>query len=236
MGGRALAAGLVLAAAACGGDERLAPPDASPPDARAAADALWSPWPNPLIELPLLENTLDPTLPYDNGAETTVAVVGDTVVVAFINLHRYPGTFIDADDGRPLDPIPRYKHVGVAVSHNRGSTWSAVDPGGGELSTDPVVRAAPDGTFWLATLEHVPAPTHLLGHMATSRDGLAWERRVAGVPGIDKEWIAPGAQAVYLGASGGYWSFTPGGAPLGQTSERRASVLGAQADVDGAQA
>src|SRR5688572_11739355 len=173
-----------MVCAACGGGGSPPPVDApsDPVDATPGEpDAGRPPGLGPLVELELLPPR-DPKAPFNHSWEPSIAANGDDVVVAYIH-YSMAGADTFEEDANPD------KRVGIAVSHDRGANFGApIDPQTTALlySTDPVVRVAPDGTFWFAMLGQSPGADVPL---ARSADGDAWEV-VATVPSGDKEWFA----------------------------------------------
>jgi hypothetical protein len=208
-----------------------AAPDAAVPDATSTDGSAPDAEPDggqtgvgPLLEMPLLESP-QPNLPFNHSAEVTVAAHDGHVALAYINMH-----FAGADT---FETTGFHKRVGVAVSHDRGETFSnAIDPGCGDQTTDPVIRAAADGTFWLATWDTNAGA----GVLASSSDhGESWQPVVSDISMGDKEWIAIDdvGSAVYLGAVSGFWKYAFDGTELAHHSGG-GMMLGAYVDPDGA--
>lgn len=136
-----------------------AEPTDGPADAPVPADAA-SFRVGPLHELPLLA-PWDPARPFNHSAEASIAARGGHIAVASIHMH-----FASADS---FDTTGFHKRVGVVVSHNGGESFGpALDPGVGDQTTDPVVRSAADGSFFLASWD--TAATASAGVLARSLD------------------------------------------------------------------
>jgi hypothetical protein len=173
--------------------------------------------------MPLLDSPY-PDRPFNHTAEVTVAASDGHVALAYINMH-----FAGADT---FDTSGFHKRVGVAVSHDGGETYSnAIDPGQGAQTTDPVIRVAADGTFWLATWD----TDSFAGSLASSTDhGDTWQTVVSDISMGDKEWIAidDAGQAVYLGAVSGFWKYAFDGTELAHDTGG-GMMLGAYVDGNG---
>jgi hypothetical protein len=198
----AVAAALGLAALACGGSSDDDRPDAggAAADARAAFDAgPEPPFLGPVHELELLP-PLD-GLEYNHSNEVQLAVSGDRVAVAYLNLH-----FVSADDFATDDTFIRT--LGVAVSDDGGASYDppAATPFGRQ-TTDPNLRAAPDGTFWLATFDFDTIGEGGRGAIARSADARSWTPVVEGEDFGDKNWMAidPDSGEVFVAAVAGWW-------------------------------
>ena len=175
--------------------------DAMPTPDSLAQDAPTAPRLGPTIELPLLPSA-DPSRPFNHSAEVSIAAVGEVVVVAAIHMH-----FARADS---FDVTGFHKRVGIWTSTDRGVNYSdAIDPGLGDQTTDPVVRASRDGTLWHAFWDTNGGPITL----AKSTDnGYQWVRVVADHGG-DKPWFAidDTNEAIYLADTAGYYKYTTEG-------------------------
>jgi hypothetical protein len=213
---------LLLAACSAG-----APPDDRVPTA------------GPLVELPLLP-ALDPAAPYNHANEATIAAYGDHVVVAYVNRH------LASAEGYGDDTLERsYRRVAVAVSHDRGATFTTSDPPGLTFSSssDPVVRVAADGTFWLVRLEVelTASPYPRKCHLARSDDfGTSWRTVASDIDCFDKPWLAIDdvGKAVYVASFNGVFKYTwEGGALLSPAPALSVSTFqgyAGYADAEGA--
>lgn len=216
MGGRRYATWIVVVVLGCG-DNRSLPIDAPvPPDA--------PPTPGAGIELGVLPPRT-PTAPFAHTMEVSLAARGNTVVAAYINLADSDPTTYDPDGATD-------KRVGIAVSVNRGATFSApIDP---ETTTqmsssDPVIRSASDGTFWFTTIGHFPLELAV----ARSVDGLSWQT-VYTTPAGDKDWFALDDVSMWVGSGPDLHRIDFSGSSLGQASSPYSQVAGAYVDGDGA--
>ncbi|HEX2569303.1 MAG TPA: sialidase family protein [Polyangia bacterium] len=170
----------------------------------------------PLTELPLLP-PINPDAPYNHANEASIAAYGDHVVIAYVNRHLLSAT------GYDFDTFARsYRRVAVAVSHDRGATFRVSDPPGPifDVTSDPVVRVAADGTFWLVRLQFDIATTGSLPtcQLARSTDfGETWATLVTDIDCEDKPWLAidDAGKAVYLTSLVGIFKYSQEGAPLG---------------------
>jgi hypothetical protein len=117
---------------------------------------------------------------FNHAAEVSIAARGGVVLVASDQL-AMPSADDWAADGNYL------RRVAVAASSDGGVTFGAtIDPGLAADCSDPVVRRAADGRFWLASI----TTTQFRGLLASTRDGVEWTH--VGVQEIwgDKDWIA----------------------------------------------
>ena len=177
----------IVAASACGdGSEGPvdAGVDAGPPD------AMLTPGLSPPVELGLLApNT--PTAPFGHTYEPAIAVHGASAVVAYIN-------YADADPASYTLEGDDDKRVAVASSFDGGATFGdPIDPRVTTLlwSTDPVVRVASDGSFWLGVLGQNPTDELAI---AKSSDALSWTVKHVVVDASDKEWFALDDTSLWL--------------------------------------
>lgn len=213
----------VLLLAACGGDTANTDAGADAP----GADARSLPFVGPQIELPLLESD-DPSVPFNHSAEVNIDASGNDVVVAAINMH-----FAGAET---FDTTGFHKRVGIAVSHDRGDSFgpAAIDPGLGDQTTDPNLRAAGDGSFWIAVWD---TNNSTQSAVAFSRDGgESWTPARTDLTFGDKNWMAidDGSQAVFVGAVSGLWKFNFAGDLVGEHIGDGLTMAGAYADAAGA--
>jgi hypothetical protein len=175
----------------------------------------------------------DPAEPFDQSCEPTVAVHDGHVVIAAVQLsvrsYGFGGS-ANWDD----------KRVAVFRSADRGATFSAAaDPIGTDLdrTTNAVVRAARDGTFWLGILGEIGPRTgmSLAGRVTWSRDdGASWSAGTDLDSLNDKGWlaIADDQSAVFIAGAGGAWKLDPAGAVTASTTLGH-QALGAYADETG---
>jgi hypothetical protein len=177
--------------------------------------------PAPLVaapqELPLLTTLSD--RPFNHNAEVTVAARQGRVVVASISLRLANADSFDLPAGNEFR-----KRVAVNVSTDGGRNFGpAIDPGFdtqgtafADDTTDPVVRVASDGTFFLTIFR-----TGLMegqGAVARSSDGVSW--RTVFSRGIgDKPWAAVDNpnQQLFVAGGGGYWRIAFDGTLLQET-------------------
>jgi hypothetical protein len=168
-----------------------------------------SPDPSRPIVVSLLVSP-DPMLPFQHAAEVSIAAYQGHVVIASINLHT--------DGVDTIAAASLLRGVGVAVSHDGGRSFApAIDPGFAVRETsDPVVRATPDGTMWVSAigveLAGQPGETHR-GFLLQSRDqARSWTVVHDNLAVWDKEWLAPMATGeLVMGADGGFWKFASDG-------------------------
>jgi len=156
------------------------------------------------IELGLLPGD-DPDRPFNHSTEPTIAVSGEHVVIAFINL----GLVSKDSFEYPIDLLRR---VAVASSHDGGETFGqAIAPQLGDDTSDPVVRTSGNGDFFLSVVD--PETDIVLGK--STDHGKHWAK-IAAFPGYDKEWLAvsDAQQRLYVGCHAGYWAFDFDGAEL----------------------
>jgi hypothetical protein len=210
-------ASIVVVVLGCG-DNKSRPIDAPfPPDARIPALG-------PGIELGVLPPRT--AAPFAHATEVSLAASGDTVMAAYINLgDSDPTTYVL--DGE-FD-----KRVGIAVSTDRGGTFAPpVDPQTTTLtfSSDPVIRAGSDGTFWFTTLGVTPGVEMAV---ARSLDGVAWQT-VYAMPADDKEWFALDDVSVWVGCGPDLDRIDWTGSSLGRATSPYSQVTGAYLDGDGA--
>ena len=153
----------------------------------------------PLTELPLLSA---PSA-FNHSAEVTIAAQGNNVVVAAIQM-----LFAKADS---FDTTGFRKHVGVAASSDRGDSFGpAIDPGGGNQTTDPVVRVSQKtGEFFLTVWDTENDGKQAHGSLLSSTDGGKTWGSKARISFGDKQWLVvdDAAQAVWIAAVGGVWKY-----------------------------
>lgn len=189
----------LIVAAACGGSSDGGGADAAVDGAAAADAAPELPYLGPDHELGLLP-PLD-GLEYNHSNEVQLAVSGQRVAVAYLNLH-----FISADDFAVDDTFIRT--LGVAVSVDGGETFGVpVAAPAGRQPTDPNLRVDPDGVFWLATFDFDTIGAGGQGIIARSDDAQSWTPVVDGENFGDKNWMAidPDSGEVFVGAVDGWW-------------------------------
>jgi hypothetical protein len=146
----------------------------------------------PTTELPLLAAS---GALFNQAAEVSIAARGEAVMVASIQL---------AMPSADAFAAPTARRIAVHFSADRGVTFgAAIDPQLASDCSDPVVRAAADGTFWLSGISLPLQGLDFVGHLASSRDGATWRSVPATVWG-DKDWIAidDAHQAVAVAAEG----------------------------------
>ncbi len=188
---------LLLACAACGGSS-----DGGAAD--AAVDAAVDAGPEPPFLGPDQELGLLPPLgelDYNHSNEVQLAVSGQRVAAAYLNLH-----FVSADDFAVDDTFIRT--LGVAVSDDGGETFgSPVAAPAGRQPTDPNIRVDLDGVFWLATFDFDTIGAGGQGIIARSDDAVTWTKVVDGENFGDKNWMAidPASGQVFVGAVDGWW-------------------------------
>jgi len=206
-----------VAAGACSSDAHFR--GAPEPSADPSVPIALSPLPSP-----------DPQRPFQHAAEVSIAAHDGHVVVAAINFH--------SDGPDTLDSSSLLRGVGIAVSHDFGATFEAMtDLGlvaaGATDTSDPVVRAGADGTFWFSTIATNPNRGMLF--RSTTR-GQRWDIVESALPLGDKEWLAVGADGgLVMAANGGLWWFDTAG--MVRTSYLRDPdwpVMGAYVDPRGA--
>jgi hypothetical protein len=190
---------VLLLGVACGGSSDGDTADAAA-DGPAAADAgPEAPYLGPDHELELLP--AQGGLEYNHSNEVQVAVSGQRVAAAYLNLH-----FVSADDFATDDTFIRT--LGVAVSEDGGETFGApVAAAAGRQPTDPNIRVDPDGVFWLATFDFDTIGAGGQGIIARSDDAVSWTKVVDGENFGDKNWMAidPASGEVFVGAVDGWW-------------------------------
>ncbi|HEU5057358.1 MAG TPA: hypothetical protein VFU21_12565, partial [Kofleriaceae bacterium] len=205
-GGRRLIAGaLAIALAACGGSSPgEADAAGGADDARPADAGPEPPYLGPVHQLGLLP-PLD-GLEYNHSNEVQLAVSGDRVAVAYLNLH-----FVSADDFAVDDTFIRT--LGVAVSEDGGASY---DPPAaaplGRQPTDPNLRVDPEGSFWLGTFDFDTISSGGQGLIARSDDARSWTPVVEGEDFGDKNWMAidPESGEVFVAAIAGWWRIAGG--------------------------
>ena len=177
----------------------------------------------PLIELPLLGDW-DPKRPFNHSAEVTVAAHDGHVAAAYINMH------FDGADTFEVGGNDFHKRVGVAVSHDHGASYTILDPGLGDQTTDPVIRAGADGTFYLTTWDTWSGNRAKIG--ASVDHGDSWQVLAEDIWVGDKQWIAvdDGGGAIYVAGMNGYWKYSMAGTMLG-SHEGGEMMIGAYADA-----
>lgn len=179
------------------------------PDAGSTGPKTRSSNPSEPITISLLPSP-NPLLPFQQAAEVSIAAHNGRVMIAAINLHT------DASD--TLTATPLLRGVGVATSSDWGNTFGpTVNPGFVATETsDPVVRASADGSFWLAAIGIESAGLAGEQHRGWLLRALPGRQSFAVIhddlPVFDKEWIAPGwGGGLVMGAEGGFWRFTSEG-------------------------
>ncbi len=173
----------------------------------ACAEASEPPATGPLIELPLLA-PIDPTKPFNHSAEATLVANGGHVAVAATQLHL--------DSETSFGTTNLLRKVAVIASHDRGERFgAAMDPGGGPSTSDPVLRAGEDGTFWLAALDTDHANSAIVAE--SDDQGRSFREVARGVATLDKEWLVVDARAraLYIAAAGGVFRIAYDGAVSG---------------------
>ena len=169
-------------------------------------------------ELPLLSL---PDGPFNHDAEVTVAVHDGRVMVASINQRLL------AADSFEEPPNKGYrKRVAICTSVDGGRTFGpAIDPIniGGDASyynqtSDPVIRVAADGTFFLTAIRLGQSDSTTEGVVTRSTDGATW-KQIYSPSLLDKPWIAVDDpnQQLYVAAYGGYWRLSFDGTVLQET-------------------
>lgn len=201
---RAGALGLAVAAAACGGSSGGEADAGDRFDARAPDAGPEPPYLGPVHELGLLPP--QGGLVYNHSNEVQLAVSGDRIAVAYLNLH-----FVSADDFTTDATFIRT--LGVAVSEDGGASFDppAAAPFGRQ-PTDPNLRVDPDGTFWLATFDFDTIDTGGKGAIARSSDARSWTAVVEEEDFGDKNWLAidPDGGEVFVAAVAGWWRIADG--------------------------
>ncbi len=185
----------------------------------------------PTIELNLLPDP-DAAHPFNHSAETMVTARAGRVVVTYINLH-----FDSASDFTLADEADFRKQAAVAVSTDRGVTYSEARPLGHPMSTDPVVRLAADGTLWASTID-----SSFVDHAEWRVDlwrspdlGQSFTRLLHEGPDADKGWLALDDVdgSAYLADVTGYYKVSFAGNVLA-THSNGSRVLDAYTDPAGA--
>lgn len=204
-------------ASACGDDG----PGAIDAGTDAGSDAAPEPpFLGPVHELSLLP-PLD-GLDYNHSAEVQLAVSGERVAVAFLNLR-----FVAADDFATDANFIRT--LGVVVSTDGGASYGAATaPPFGRQTTDPNIRAAPDGTFWLGTFDFDTIAMGGKGTIARSTDAVTWTAVVSNENFGDKNWLVidDASGDVYVGAQAGWWKIGDGDVVTRNASAGRQFVGG----------
>jgi hypothetical protein len=143
-----------------------------------------------LHELPLLP-PWDPTRPFNHSTEASIAARNGHVVVASIHMHFASDTSFDVTGF--------HKRVGVVVSHDDGESFgNAIDPAMGDQTTDPIVRSAADGSFFLANWDTATVSAGTLAHSTDHGD--TWPILVASISVGDHGTLAvdDAHQALYV--------------------------------------
>ncbi len=190
---------LILLGAACGDSSGGDTADAASDGASATDAGPEPPYLGPDHELDLLP-PLD-GLAYNHSNEVQIAVSGQRVAAAYLNLH-----FVSADDFAIDDTFIRT--LGIAVSDDGGDTFGApVAAPAGRQPTDPNIRVDPAGVFWLATFDFDTIGAGGQGIVARSDDAVTWSKVVDGEDFGDKNWMAIDADSgeVFVGAVDGWW-------------------------------
>ncbi len=176
-----------------------------------------------VIELPLLPGD-DPNAPFNHSTEPSIAVHGEHVVAAYINL--------GLDSATSYENTNLKRRVAIASSHDGGKTFGfAINPEVGDQTSDPVVRVNSNGDFFFSAVD--PQPDVALAK-STDR-GDTWTS-IARFPGFDKEWMAISneEQRVYIGSVAGHWAFDFEGQELASETETLLDLhIGAYADGAG---
>jgi hypothetical protein len=208
--------GVAVIASACG--DNLRAPTAQ--DAAADPDAL----PELGIDLPLLVAD-DPSLGFNASREVSVVARGGVAVIASINEHFKDPASYDQD-------ATFQKRVAVNVSTDGGATFSsAIDPGHGVITTDPVVRFSDDIGFTLVTLDLLER-----GGISKSTTGTVWSPIVLDLPLGDKEWFAldDANQQLFVAATDGCFRLGYDGVVRSSNASCGRQTADAYLDTDGA--
>lgn len=185
-----------------------------------------------VVELPLLMSD-DAARPFNHSAEPSIAVYGTRVVVASLNMH------LQGTDTYQYTSADFRKRVAISVSQDTGGTFSTVDPGLGDgtllgdETTDPVVRVARDGTFFVSV---VRSKMEGDGAIGASTDGEAWATIAAPIV-VDKPWIAvdDASHELFVGAASGVLRLGFDGSIREQVSSATQTLISdAYADASGA--
>jgi hypothetical protein len=171
-----------------------------------------------VIELAVLDG-------YNHNSETTIAVSGDDVVIVSINQ-----LLESAESFRPSS-ASAFRRVGVYVSHDGGERFAApvaLDDTIDNL-TDPVVRVAADGTFFVAGLD-----LRVGVRLWSSSNADVWTLVADALDITDKEWIAidDRNRAVYVAGVGGMYALAFDGSIRGHEAVDITSRNATDAYVD----